>query len=197
MTTTTTETEELARLALGGRALKNRRIRRVLLARLLNENGDAEGGEETEEAGEEGGGDEREVVRALIASKMLRKRRVRRALLAHLLRTKGESETEGDEGEEESFDEGGTDDQEVLRALIGSRLLRRRRFRRAILVHLLRTKGESEGEGDEGEGDSYDEDGGDESEVVRALIASRLLRRRRVRRALLAHLLRERHEAMA
>ena len=196
MSSATMDTEELARLALGGRALKNRRIRRVLLARLLNENAASENGDESEEVGEEGGDEEREVVRALIGSRMLRRRRVRRVLLAHLLRTKGEFETEGDEGEEETGEEGG-DEHEIVRALIASRLLRRRRVRRALLVHLLRSKGEFETEGDEGDEDTGEDYGGEESEVVRALIGSRILRRRRVRRVLLAHLLREKAEAMA
>ena len=38
--TTTKEAEEFARIALGSRALKNRRVRRAIVARLLNENGD-------------------------------------------------------------------------------------------------------------------------------------------------------------
>src|SRR5215831_11094528 len=104
MSSATMDTEELARLALGGRALKNRRVRRAIIARLINENGESyeEGDEGEEETGEEGGGEDREILRALVASKALKRRRFRRALLAHLLRTKSEFEFEGDEGEEES-----------------------------------------------------------------------------------------------
>jgi hypothetical protein len=100
---------------------------------------------ESDEEGEEegGGGDDRELVRALIASKMLRRRKVRRALLAHLLRSKAESMSEGDEGEEDYSDEGGREDRELLRAVIASKMLRRRRVRKALLTHLLGEKEEA------------------------------------------------------
>ena len=99
--------------------------------------------------------------------------------------------------------EGGETERRLVRLLIGSRMLRRRRVRRAVIAHLLKERGE--GEGDEGEGDEAegDEDGGEdggveggdtERRLVRLLIGSRMLRRRRVRRALLAHLLKERGE---
>jgi hypothetical protein len=81
--------------------------------------------------------------------------------------------------------------------LIGSRILRRRRIRRAVLLHLLRERREGEDEDedeDEGEGDE-DEGGGGERRLLRLLVGSRLLRRRRMRRALLAHLAREREAA--
>lgn len=191
--TTTTEAEEFARLALGGRALKNRRLRRAIIARLLNENGETSNGEETEEVGEEGG-DEQELVRALIGSRMLRRRRVRRALLTHLLRAKNEAEAEGDEGEEGFGEEGGGDEQEIVRALIASRVLRRRRVRRALLARLLRGDGGFDAEGDEG-GYDVDEGEDDDRELARALIGSRMLRHRRVRRAILTHLLNERQES--
>ena len=192
MSATTIDSEELARLALGSRAMKNRRVRHALIARLLNENGESES--EEGEGFEENGDDDRELVRMLITSRMLRRRRVRRALLAHLLRSKGEEGTEGYEGEEEYGEEGGGDENEIVRALIGSRMLRRRRVRRALLAHLLRTKGDFES--GEYEGESGDDDG-NEQDFVRALIASRALKRRRIRRAILAHLLREREEAVA
>jgi hypothetical protein len=191
--TTTTEAEEFARLALGGRALKNRRLRRAIIARLLNENGETSNGEETEEVGEEGG-DEQELVRALIGSRMLRRRRVRRALLTHLLRAKSEAEAEGDEGEEGFGEEGGGDEQEIVRALIASRVLRRRRVRRALLARLLRGDSGFDAEGDEG-GYDVDEGEDDDRELARALIGSRMLRHRRARRAILAHLLSERQES--
>lgn len=190
--TTTTEAEEFARLALGSRALKNRRVRRALIARLLNENGETQNGDDTETAGEEGG-DEQEFVRALVGSRMLKRRRVRRALLAHLLRGKGEYEADGTEGEGEDNEEFGDTDgneQEIVRGLIASRVLRRRRVRRALLAHLLRADGATDGEAD---ADTFDGDEGtdDDRDVARALIASRVLRHRRARRAILAHLLNE------
>ena len=207
MSSATMDTEELARLALGGRALKNRRVRRAIIARLINENGESYEGDESEEGDEEeettgGGGEDREMLRLLIGSKMLRRRRVRRALLAHLLRSKSE-ESEGDEGEEDTGEETGGEGRELVRALIASKILRRRKVRRAILIHLLKTKAESgefEGSDDsesEGEEETGDEGGGEDREIVRALIASKMLRRRRVRRALLTHLLREKEEAVA
>ena len=52
MSSATMDTEELARLALGGRALKNRRVRRAIIARLINENGESYEGDESEEGDE-------------------------------------------------------------------------------------------------------------------------------------------------
>jgi len=135
-TTTTTEAEEFARLALGSRAMKNRRVRRAIIARLLNENGAAQNGDDTEDMGEEAG-EEQDLVRALIGSKLLRRRRVRRALFAHLLRSKDEYEADGEDDGYDDGDEGTDDDLDIARALIASRVLRRRRTRRAILAHLL------------------------------------------------------------
>jgi hypothetical protein len=201
MASTTTEAEEFARLALGSRALKNRRIRRAIIARLLNENGETNNGDEAEEVGEEGG-DEPEFLRTLLASRMLRKRRVRRALLTHLLRGKAEAEVETDEGDEGFGEDTGDDEKEIVRTLIASRVLRRRRVRRALLAHLLRSGGGGgggvgiEAEGDDSEYSDGDGDGEDDDRVLaRALIGSRILRHRRVRRALLAHMLNERQEA--
>jgi hypothetical protein len=65
---------------------------------------------------------------------------MRRALLAHLLRERHEEE--GDDEDEDGEDEGG-EHREILRLLIGSRLLRRRRMQRALLAHLLREKQEA------------------------------------------------------
>ena len=91
---------------------------------------------------------------------------------------------------------------ELVRALIASKILRRRKVRRAILIHLLKAKAETEFEGSddsetESDEETGDEGGGEDREIVRALIASKMLRRRRVRRALLTHLLREKEEAVA
>ena len=156
MSTATMDTEELVRLALGGRALKNRRVRRAIIARLINENGESYEGDESEEGDEEEtGGEDRELLRVLIGSRLLRRRRMRKALLAHLLRTKSESEGEGEEdgGAEEEEDIGGEggEGRELVRALIASKVLRRRRFRRALLAHLLRTNAERESAGDSDE----------------------------------------------
>ena len=88
--------------------------------------------------------------------------------------------------------------EKLAHLLIGSRLSRRARMRRALLAHLLRERREHEME-DEDEGEDYGEgdEGGEDKErrILRLLIGSRLLRRARMRRALLAHLLREREAA--
>jgi hypothetical protein len=61
-----------------------------------------------------------------------------------------------------------------------------------LLAHLLRERhGEDEDMGDEEEG----MEGGGDRRLMRLLIGSQILRRQRVRRMLLAHLLRERREA--
>ena len=50
MSTSTREAEDLAKLAVGGKMIRNGRIRRALIARLLSER--AEGSEEEGEEGE-------------------------------------------------------------------------------------------------------------------------------------------------
>ena len=129
----------------------------------------------------------------LFAGRALRNRRMRRLLMAHLVRE--EREAGGEEGDEyEGYGgEEGDEDRKLVRALIASGVLRRRRIRRALVAHLLRERGE---QGDiEDEGEDYEETGGEgRDRLVRALIASGLLRNRRRRRMLLAHLRRERGE---
>ena len=56
-------------------------------------------------------------------------------LMAHLLHER--SEAEDDEGEDASA-EGGDQDHRLLKALVGSGLLRRRRARRMLMAHLRR-----------------------------------------------------------
>lgn len=187
------ETEELARLAVGGRATRRRRLSRALLARLIGERYEPE---DEEFAGEAGEGEEegRRIVRLLIGSRLLRRRRLRNLLLAHLLQERGEAEEDDDEeasGEEEDSDK----ERRIVRLLIGSRLLRRRRLRNLLLAHLLREHGESHEEESEGDEASGEEDSQKDRRLVRLLIGSRILRHGRVRRTLLAHLLRERGEA--
>ena len=135
---TTMETEDLAKLALGGRARKNTRIRRALIARLLNDQEEAvdeEGGEDTGDAGSD---EERQLIRALVGTRLLRKRRLRKLLKAKLLSERGETGDEYDEEEEETGEEGGEDERKLARLLIGSRMLRKRRVRRALLAALVR-----------------------------------------------------------
>jgi len=192
----TLENEELVRLALG-RKVRGRRLSRALLARLIGERFEAEDEDEEGESGEEGGdeNDDRRIARLLIGSRILRRRRLRNLLLAHLLREKGEAQAEGDEGEEEG-EEGGNREQKLVRLLIASRILRRRRVRHMLLAHLLRERGEAEDEDFEDEEDEGAEGAeGDERKLLRLLAGKRMPRRRRARRMLLAHLLREKSEA--
>lgn len=188
---TTYETEDLTKLALGARAGRSARLRRALVARLLNEQ--AESGEENGDAGTEGGDeDERQLAKLLVGSRLLRRRRVRRLVLAHLLNARGEEgEDEFEDEDIESEDEGGEDDRDVARLLIGSRMLRRRRVRRVLLAHLIKQRGEAEDiEGGDSDEDFEDDEGGDgDRKFAKLVIGSRILRRRRVRRAVLAKLL--------
>ena len=192
MDTNTLETEDLARLALGSRARKNTRIRRALVARLINEQS---GGAEDEDYDDtaEGGGDDRELARLIAGSRLLRKRRFRRLVLAHLLNEGGaeEGESEYDEEDADADENGGASDAELGRLLVASRMLRRRRVRRALLAHIISENAGGDEETGEGE-EELDEDGGRDGAFVRMVIASRVLRRRRVRKAVIAHLLKER-----
>ena len=201
MDTSTLETEELSRFALGKRVGRNARIRRALIARLINEQSEPSE-EEGEDGGAEGGDEEAQLVRLLTGSRLLRRRRLRRLVLAHLLSERGGESDEYEEDESEDGEEGTTDDRELARLLIGSRMLRRRRVRRALLAHLIKQRSEADEDVDggdsegEGEGtDEFDDASTGERKFVRMVVGSKLLRRRRVRRALLAHLLKERAAA--
>jgi hypothetical protein len=195
MSDATLEEEQLARLAIGGRAKRRQRVSRRVLARMLGEMDEAEGDDAESEDIAEGGDEERRLVRLLIGSRMLRRRRLRRLLLAHLLQEGGGAEEEDEEGEDDIGEEGGDKERRFLRLLTGSRMLRRRRVRRALITHLLSERGEDEAE-DESDEESIGEESEDkERRLLRLLIGSRMLRRRRVRRALIAHLLSERGEA--
>jgi len=139
-----------------------------------------------------------ELVKLALAAKGARRKRLSRAMLARLI---GERAEEGEEGEEDESDDefaegGGDRDRAMLRLLIGSRILRRRRFRSLLLAHLARAKrAEAEEEEDEGEDAEGEEGEVSERKIARLVIGSRLLKRRRTRNLLLAHLLREKGEA--
>jgi hypothetical protein len=187
----------LARLLVGSRILRQRRLRRLMLAHLLRERGEADDTDSDDEMGaegEEGEGKERQLIRLLVGSRIMRRNRVRRALLAHLLSERGEADDEDTDDETADAEEGEGGERKLVRLLIGSRILRRRRVRRALLAHLVRERGEAEDEDVEGDEETADDGAGRERRIIRLLIGSRLLRRRRARRALLAHLLREREE---
>lgn len=194
MDTSTLEAEDLAQFALGKRGRRNTRIRRALLARLVNEQ--AENGEEPNDNGSAAEGDDEEgqLVRLLTGSRLLKRRRLRRLVLANLLSEHGGEAEEIDEEEAEDDGEAGGDDHELARLLVGNRMLRRHRVRRALLAHLIRQRGATDEETDDGEEEFEGEDGG-ERKFVRMVIGSRILRKRRVRRALIAKLLSERSDA--
>jgi len=198
MITSEREVGDLAKVAAGSRALRNGRVRRALIARLLSEQ---EGAEDVGEEGadEEGGDEDGRIMRALVGSRVLKRRRLRKLLLAHLIKQRSEAGDEADEGDEdtdEAEDEGG-DDRQVARLLVGSRMLRRRRVRKAVLAYLIRER--NEGEAEDGEdfeaSDDIGEDGTESGrKFVKLLVGSRVLRRRRVRRAVVAKLLRDRND---
>jgi len=194
MSSSAIDTEDVTRFAAGGRAVRSARLRRALIARLLSEQEEGAEEEGGEGIGGEGGDEDRQLVRLLLGSRMLRRKRLRRLLLAHLIRERGgdTEEEEFDEGDEDIGEDGGEDDRRIARLLIGSRMLRRRRVRRAVLAHLMRERGgETEDEFDEGDEDIGEEEGDRDRKFLRLLIGSRVLRRKRVRRALLARLRRD------
>ncbi len=128
----------LVKVLLASRLLRKRRLRRLMLAHLLRERSESEEGDEEGESGEEAeGGDERKLARLLVASRILRRRRVRQALLMHVLRQGSESEGEEAEGEDQE-DEGADRERQLAKLLIGGRMARRGRARRALVAHLLR-----------------------------------------------------------
>ena len=188
----TMETEDLERLAVGKRVRRNAHIRRALIARLLNEQSE---GADTDEGEETTGGDEdeRQLIEALAAGRLLRRRRLRRILKAKLLSDRDATESDYDENDEDTDDESGEDDQELARVLLAHRMLRRRRVRRALLAHIVRERfGSDEGETDDSDEDFGDDTGDREGRFIRLVVGSRILRRRRIRRAVLAYLLKER-----
>lgn len=130
---------ELARLMLGGKILHRRRLRQALLAHILRERSEGEGGDEALEDESESGTDEHRLARLLIGSSIVRRRRLRALMLAHLLREKHEAAEEEEEGGEEVEDGAEHDgDRQLARLLIGSGVARRERLRRAIVAHALR-----------------------------------------------------------
>jgi hypothetical protein len=86
-------------------------------------------------------------------------------------------------------------DQELVRLMLGGKMLHRQRLRHALLAHILHERGEEESES-EGEGiEDESESGTDERKLARLLIGSNIVRRRRLRALMLGHLLREKREA--
>jgi hypothetical protein len=86
-------------------------------------------------------------------------------------------------------------EQELVRLMLGGKMLRRQRLRQALLAHILHERGEEESDS-EAEGiEDEPESGTDERKLARLLIGSNIVRRRRLRALMLAHVLREKREA--
>ena len=88
MSSNTMETEDLAKFAVGGRALRSRRIRRALIARLINERANGSDDDADEGTTGDSGDEDHQLVRALVGSRVLQRRRFRRLLLAKLIRAR-------------------------------------------------------------------------------------------------------------
>ena len=85
--------------------------------------------------------------------------------------------------------------EEIARVVIGSGMLRRRRLRHLVLAHLLRER--AEGQQEDVEADDDSEGAGDQEQgTLRLLLASRMFRRPKLRRMLLAHLFAKRARAL-
>ena len=96
---------------------------------------------------------------------------------------------EEEETDEDFGEEGGDREGKFIRLVIGSRILRRRRVRKAVLAHLLKERAEAGEESDEEEETGEEAGGADlEREVARLLIGGRAIKRRRMRRALARNL---------
>jgi hypothetical protein len=66
---------------------------------------------------------------------------VRRALIAKLLKDRSETDDDYDDVDEDDADDEASDvERPLARALVGGRMIRRRRARRAALVRFLRNR---------------------------------------------------------
>ena len=86
----------------------------------------------------------RSQAQACCSSSVNRWASARRMLVAHLLKEHGEAEDEDYEDDDEPGADGADDEHRIMRLLIGSRVLRRKRARRMLLTHLLRERSEEE-----------------------------------------------------
>jgi hypothetical protein len=102
-------------------------------------------------------------------------------VLAKLLSERGEHM---DEGEDE--DEDADDDHRLVRFLLGARMVRRRRGRRAMLAKLLSERGEDDDDSDEDENEGL-------SRLGKAAVLGAARRRKRTRAAALAKVLGEQY----
>ena len=184
------ENRELLAVLIGGRR-QRRRLRRMLLRELL-----AGGSSEEEDDGDEieGDGTERTILRLLIGGRAIRRRRVRRALIAHLLGTKGATSDEDEDEDEGPVGEEGIDERTLARFLIGRGAVKRQRIRKALIAKLMAGRGGTEDvEEDDDDTDTFGEtngDGGSERTLLKSLAGGKAIRRSRIRKMLVAKLLR-------
>jgi hypothetical protein len=184
---------DLERVLAGRSIARHQRARRLLLAKLVRDKRDGAGDELMDDE-DDGGDEEHRILKALIARGLLRRRRIRRLLIAHLIRARHEDDDAMD-ADDEDDEEGDEEGHRILRLLIARGVLRQRRVRRLLIAHLLGERHDAEMDDEDDDGEDIGEDGDDHRQIVRLLIASRLLRRRRFRNALLGRLLRERRDA--
>ena len=183
------ETRQLVGVLLGGRR-ERRRLRRMLIAELIGSM-QSEGAEEGEET--EGDTTERTLVRLLVGGRAIRRQRLRRALVAYVLSGKGSIGEEEPDEDEGTYAEEGINEKTLARYLLGRGIVKRQRLRRALVAKLLGSRAEASEEEEEDDADTFDEttgDGGSERTLLKALIGGRAIRRRRLRKALVASLLR-------
>src|SRR4030095_4056180 len=95
--------EDLAKILAGGKMVRGKRLRRLLIARLLRDRGDDEG-DTVEDIDEEGGGDEDHRLARLLVGRGARRRRLRRLLVAGLIRNRAEDDDDDEEIEDEGDD---------------------------------------------------------------------------------------------
>lgn len=131
----------------------------------------------------------RQLVGILLGGRRER-RRLRRMLFLALI---GGMQSEGAEEGEET--EGDVTQRTLVRLLVGGRAIRRQRLRRALVAYLLSGKGSvGEEEPDEDEG-TYAEEGINEKTLARYLLGRGVVKRQRLRQALVAKLLGSQGEA--
>src|SRR5678815_2347347 len=82
----------------------------------------------------------------------------------------------------------GGEEGRALRVLLGGRILRKKRIRRALLAHLLRQEDEVE------DNEVDDEEGGDEQQLLRLIVGGRAMKRRKLKQLTIAQLLRNRDD---
>jgi hypothetical protein len=181
----------LVGVLIGGR--KRRELRALLIGELLRSRGE-EADDKDEDDGD--GADLEHKLLGFVIGRGLRRGRLRRMLLAELIRSRGEESEDEDEDEDEGRAEGdgGGMERKLLGFVIG-RGLRRRRLRQMLLAELIRSRGEESADEDEDEDDGRDEsDGGSMERKLLAFVIGRGMRRRRLRRMLIAQLIRSRGE---